>query len=231
MSLRILTWLVSLAVHAGLAALMLWPSGGAALEEGSGHDIMIVDQGIAVEGFAKLGEDEVSIEPVETPPVSAAQPIPEQLAQVEDQQVITSTSGPEQEDIKKPDQKVVDQPQPPQVAALEQESVVVQHESSGVQKKGGSTTARFAYMGKLRSHLEHSKVNPRTQISGTAVIRFKVRANGELVSRELVSSSGSKLLDDAALESIEKAAPFPPMPKDLDSNELEISVPFKFSVR
>ena len=231
MSLRVITWLVSLGAHAVLAAVMLWPTGSSALEEGSGHDIMVVDQGIAVEGFAKLGEDEVSIEPVETPPVSAAQPVPEQLAQVEDQQVISSTAGPEQEDIKKPDQEVVEQPQPPQVAAVEQESVVVQHESSGVQKKGGSTTAQFAYMGKLRSQLERSKVNPRTQLSGTAVVRFKVRANGELVSREIASSSGSKVLDDAALESIQRAAPFPPMPKDLDSDELEISVPFKFSVR
>jgi periplasmic protein TonB len=231
MSLRLFACLVSLAVHGTLAALMLWPTGSAALEEGSGHDIMVVDQGVAVEGFAKLGEDEVSVEPVETPPLAAAQTIPEQIDQVEDQQVITSISGPEQEDIKKPDQEVVEQPQPPQVAAVEQENVVVQHESSGVQKKGGSTTARFAYMGKLRSHLEHSKVNPGTQTSGTAVVRFKVRANGELVSREIESSSGSRVLDQAALDSIEKAAPFPPMPKDLGSDDLEISVPFKFSVR
>ena len=231
MSLRVVTWLLSLAVHATLAGLMFWPTGSAALEEGTGQDIMVVEQGIAVEGFAKLGEDEVSVEPVETPPVSAALTVPEEVKQVEEQQVITSAAGPDQEDVKKPDEEVVDQPQPPQVAAVEQESVVVQHESSSVQKKGGSTTAKFVYIGKLRSHLEHSKVNPGTQLSGTAVVRFKVRANGELVSREIENSSGSKVLDDAALQSIDKAAPFPPMPNDMASDDLEISVPFKFSVR
>jgi periplasmic protein TonB len=231
MVLRVLTWLVSLAVHLTLAVLMLLPTGSSALEDGSGHDIMVVEQGIALEGSAKLGEDEVSIEPVEAPPVGAAQPAPEELKQIQDQQVITSTAGPEQQDIKKPDQEVVDQPQPPQVAALEQENIIVQHESSGAEKKGGDTTAQLAYMGKLRSHLERSKVNPRTQLSGTVVVRFKVAPNGDLISRELLSSSGSKVLDDAALVSIDKASPFPPMPKDLHRDEIEISVPFKFSVQ
>jgi protein TonB len=231
MALRVLTWLVSLAVHITLGLMMLLPTGSAALEEGSGHDTMVVEQGIALEGLAKLGEDEVSVEPVEAPPVSAAQPVPDELKQIQDQQVITSTAGPEQEDIKKPEKEVVDKPQPPQVAALEQENVIVQHESSGAEKKGADTTAQLAYMGRLRSHLERSKVNPRTQFTGTAVVRFKVGPNGDLMSREIVNSSGSKVLDDAALASIDKASPFPPMPKDLHRDEIEISVPFKFSVR
>ena len=231
MALRVLTWLVSLTVHIALALLMLLPTGSAALEEGSGHDAMVVEQGIALEGLAKLGEDEVSVEPVEAPPASAAQPVPDELKQIQDQQVITSTAGAEQEDINKPQKEVVDQPEPPKVAALEQENVIVQHESSGAEKKGGDTTAQLAYMGKLRSHLERSKVNPRTQLTGTAVVRFKVAPNGDLISREIVSSSGSKVLDDAALASIDKSSPFPPMPKDLHRDEIEISVPFKFSVR
>ncbi len=55
MALRIVTWLVSLAVHGGLALAMLLPaSGRVAVHEGSGEDIMVVEQGIALEGFAKL---------------------------------------------------------------------------------------------------------------------------------------------------------------------------------
>jgi len=231
MALRVLTWLVSLAVHITLTLMMLLPTGSAALEEGSGHDAMVVEQGIALEGLVKLGEDEVSVEPVEAPPVSAAQPVPDELKQIQDQQVITSTAGAEQEDINKPQKEVVDQPEPPKVAALEQENVIVQHESSGAEKKGGDTTVQLAYMGKLRSHLERSKVNPRTQLTGTAVVRFKVGPTGGLISREIVTSSGSKVLDDAALASIDKASPFPPMPKDLQRDDIEISVPFKFSVR
>jgi protein TonB len=65
---------------------------------------------------------------------------------------------------------------------------------------------------------------------GTAVVRFKVNAAGELIEREIATSSGKKVLDDAALASIEKSAPFPPMPKGLNET-IELSVPFRFTVR
>jgi protein TonB len=57
-----------------------------------------------------------------------------------------------------------------------------------------------------------------------------VNTAGELVRREIVKSSGQPVLDDAALASVEKAAPFPAMPDEL-SEDIEITVPFRFSVR
>ena len=65
MPLRILTWLISLGIHAGFALAMLLPAGGAALQTGAREDTMVVEQGIAIEGFAKMGEDQVSLEEVE----------------------------------------------------------------------------------------------------------------------------------------------------------------------
>lgn len=271
MVVRVLTWLVSLGVHSAFALFMLMPAGGTALEQGTGEDIMVVEQGLMLEGFAKLGEDLVTIEEVQAPPIqmAMAQPLeqvepveqeeltveePEEVVPLEERQVIASEAGPDQIDVKAPDDveqpepdeleepverkevkeiepEVVEQPLPKQVATLQQESVAAQRESSGVQKKGGDTTAHTAYLGTLRSHLEKHKVNPRTEIVGTAVIRFTVDANGGIAERKVTKSSGSKALDDAALASIEKAAPFPPIPKNLDRNQLEISVPFKFTVR
>jgi protein TonB len=272
MVLRLLTWLISLGVHATFALFMFLPAGGTALEQGAGEDIMVVEQGFMLEGFAKLGEDQLTVEEVEAPPVqmAAAQPLPqevepveledlpveepEEIVPVEERQVIASEAGPDQVDVKAPEEveqpepdeleepvqreevkeikpEVVEQPLPQQVATLQQESVTAQRESSGVQKKGGDTTEHTAYLGTLRSHLEKHKVNPRTQIVGTAVVRFTVDASGEIAARRITKSSGTKALDDAALASIEKAAPFPPIPKTLGQNQLEISVPFKFTVR
>lgn len=298
MALRILTWLISLGFHGSLAAFMLLPAGGTALHEGAGQDIMVVEQGIALEGVAKLGEDLVSIEPIEAPPVQTvmAQPmpeevkppleheelpvedVPEEVTPIEEQEVIASETGPDQvnvrppdeidqpepedieepihqeeitelrpeevkepereevrepehEEVKEPDPDLVEQPLPQQVATLTQESVAAQLESSGEEKRGGDTTAHSAYLGKLRSHLERGKVNPRTGLVGTAVIRFTVGPNGEIISRRVVKSSGSKVLDDAAMASVERAAPFPPIPQNLQRNRLEVSVPFRFTVR
>jgi protein TonB len=232
MPLRILTWLVSLGIHAGFALAMLLPAGGAALQTGAGEDTMVVEQGIAIEGFAKMGEDQVSLEEVEATPVMAAvsQPLPEEVEPIEEQEVISSKEGPQQEDLKEPEEEVVEQPLPPQIAAVQQESVVAMRESSGQEQKGGDATAHSQYVGALRTHLERHKINPRTNLIGTAVVRFKVNAAGELLEREIATSSGKKALDDAALASIEKSAPFPKMPEGLNET-IELSVPFRFTVR
>ena len=274
MALRILTWLISLGVHGAFALFMLMPAGRAALEHGAGNDIMVVEQGIALESFAKLGEDVVTVEAVEAPPVqmAAAQPLPEQVKTIEqlpledvleevklieEQQVISSDAGSEQEnvkepepeeieepdpeemtepeprpkEVKEPEPEEIDQPLPQQVATVPQESVAARLETSGEEKQGGDTTAHHAYLGKLHSHLERSKVSPRTNLVGTVVLRVAIDANGEIISRRIMKSSGSKVLDDTAVVSIEKAAPFPPIPEALNRDRFDISVPFRFTVR
>ena len=250
MPLRIITWLVSLGIHGGFALAMLLPAGGAALQTGAGEDTMVVEQGIAIEGFAKMGEDQVSLEEVEATPVMAAvsQPLPEEVKPIDELAVIGSEAGPQQEnvqtteieeikepdpnqeEVKEPEKEVVEQPLPPQIAAVQQESVVAMRESSGQEQKGGNATAHSQYIGALRTHLERHKINPRTNLIGIAVVRFKVNAAGELLEREIATSSGKKALDDAAIASIEKSAPFPKMPAGLNET-IELSVPFRFTVR
>jgi protein TonB len=254
---------------------------------------MVVEQGMVLEGLAKLGEDQVTIEPIEAPPVqvATAQPlpekvkppveqeelpvedVPEEVKPIEERQVVASETGPDQVDVKEPEQieepepedleapvqeraevtqpvedplevtepvreevkepepEKVEQVLPQQLATLPQESVAAQLESSGEEKKGGDATAHSAYLGKLRHHLERNKVNPRTQIIGTAVVGFTVSNTGELISRKIIKSSGHKTLDDAALASVQNAAPFPSMPDGLNRDQIEVSVPFKFTVR
>jgi len=246
--LRLLTWLISLALHASIALFFLIHAGNAALEKGGGQDAMVVEQGIALEGMANLGKDEASVKAVEgTPTEASAATPPEEVQPVEDEQVIASAQGPEQnvpfdpkpEAIKPvPPQPVVEprpeqvQPLPQQrVATLQQETTVEQHQSSGKALLGGDTTARSAYLGALRSRLERAKINPRSRVSGTTIVDFVIDADGRVISCEVKVSSGHKVLDDAAVASIDKASPFPPMPKSLNQAQIEVSVPFKFSMR
>ena len=67
--LRPTTWLLSLGLHAGILLAFVDFEAGAALESGSGGDLVNVEQGIALEGFTKLGEAEQTIETVDIPPV------------------------------------------------------------------------------------------------------------------------------------------------------------------
>jgi|GEM_PF-1258110 len=291
MVLRILTWLVSLGVHAAFGlAMYLGPAGGAALEQGTGDDIMVVEKGIAIQGFAKLGEDVMSVEAVEAPPMmmAAAQPlerveaveeqqeelpledVPEvetveeqqelpvedvpEVQPVEEQQVLTSEAGPEQENVIEPQEIEEIQPQekvtevqkrmleepepekieqllPQQAPSVPQETVIAMRESSGEEMLGGDATAHRAYLGKLRTHLEDKKVNPRTTLVGTTIVRLTVKSDGVLVAHRIVKSSGSKKLDEAAVASIRRASPFPPIPAEVGRDTVEVSVPYRFTVR
>lgn len=238
MSLRALTWLISFGLHGAIAGIFLVTPGGAALDQGDGEDTFVVEQGIAIEGVARLGDSDVSIEAVEAPPptLQAAAPVELKEPQEEDvQHVIGSESGPEQEQItleEKPEEVKEVPPEKKQVAAIEQTVIAVEEKhAAGPKQAGGNTTALSAYRGKLFAHITKRKVNPKSRISGTAVVRFTVSPKGALLSREISKSSGSKVLDDAAVASIERAAPFPAMPSEASDSPLVVSVPFKFSVR
>ena len=228
--LRTFTWLISFALHSAVALLFFLPMNGAALEQGSAQDFMVVEQGIALEGVAKLGSDEASIEPVPVQTSEAASP-PEEVKAIEETPVITAVDGPEQEINPEPKPEQLKQPTPPQVANRQQETVTEERQSSGQARSGGDTTAESAYLGALRLRLERSKVSPHSGVIGTVVVRFTVDGSGNVVSREVSISSGHKILDDAAVASIDKASPFPPMPKGLNRNQIDVSVPFRFSVR
>jgi len=49
--------------------------------------------------------------------------------------------------------------------------------------------------------------------------------------REVKKSSGSKALDDAALTALDRAAPFPPMPRGVSNGPLKLQVPVDFVTR
>lgn len=241
MTLRAVTWLLSFAIHGAVASSLLVSIGSASLNSmdvGDGEDMFTVEQGIAIEGIAKLGEAEFATEAVEAEPVqmSEARPQIDEIKteeQVEETEVLSSDAGPAPEEIPEVKPEPVEQPRPPQMATLEQvEQVKIEEQqSSGKQQTAGKSSERSQYLGKLRYHLESKKVNPRSQKSGLVVVTFTIDAAGAVVSKEVTTSSGSPVLDNAALDSIARAAPFPAMPSGLDETTMVVSVPFRFTVR
>jgi len=231
--LRPTTWILSLGLHVGILLAFVSFAHDAALESGSGGDMVNVEQGIALEGLTKLGEAEQTIETVDIPPVQEkveTQPTEQIKPEVAD--AITAKESQHEEQIvpkeqKPKEEKPVEVParaQPAQVATLIEQS-------SGAAQHGGDTTQHSIYLGQLRKLLEKSKINPRSPATGTVVVEFKISPTGALLSREVTKSSGSKLLDDAAMASLERAAPFPPMPKSVSQGPLDVQVPFKFITR
>jgi len=62
-------------------------------------------------------------------------------------------------------------------------------------------------------------------------VMLTIAPSGKLLSHEVVQSSGSDILDRAAVASLEKAAPFPPIPRDLGVSPLTLRVPFEYTTR
>ena len=87
------------------------------------------------------------------------------------------------------------------------------------------------YLGQINDHVQRAKVNPRSAVAGTVVMRFTIGVNGKLLSKEIAKSSGSKILDEAATAALDRAAPFPPIPPEVSIKPLAFTQPFKFIMR
>ena len=66
-------------------------------------------------------------------------------------------------------------------------------------------------------------------VQGVVSLAFSIDRHGNLVSSRIVKSSGSALLDAAALDLIKRAAPLPPPPAEIADSELSFVVPIRFA--
>ncbi len=67
-------------------------------------------------------------------------------------------------------------------------------------------------------------------IQGDLVLDFSINRGGDLKNIKLVRSSGFAILDEEAIESIRKAAPFSPIPKQYRIDELNIRANFIYEM-
>lgn len=237
--LRAATILTSIAVHGALIYVSLTGSllahSAMSFDQGTGDDTFRIEQGIGIEGMMQEGEAVETVEANETPTqMSEARPQIDEVKPVEKEEtVVRSENGPSPENMPVEEPKEVQQ-QAPQMATIEQlqeQSVVEEQKSAGQKQEGGDTGEKNAYLGKIHGKLSKSKVNPRSRASGTVLVRFAVSPSGALLSKEVIASSGSQILDDAALASIDKAAPFPAFPATLKIDKIVEVVPYRYSVR
>lgn len=89
--------------------------------------------------------------------------------------------------------------------------------------------AQASYMARVASRLLSRKYFPGGAPSGSVVVNFSLSSSGKLLSRRIVQSSGSSVLDGAALNIVQRAAPFPPFPKGVTAAQLNFKVPMNFS--
>jgi protein TonB len=231
--LRPIAVLLSLAAHAaiGLAFITSEPA-MTAYDEGEGLDAFTTELTVSIEGSSMLGGSEEIIEAIDIAPVQeAVKAEPVETKEPELKDIITSSEAPTEAPMEI-EAKPIEEEKPVEMTAVEvAPTVAAEQQNVGSKLSGGDITARRAYMGEIAKKLHRNKVNPRSLQTGTVLLRFTVDHQGEILSRSVVQSSGSKVLDDAALASLERAAPFPPLPHSVASGPLELQVPFRFITR
>jgi protein TonB len=104
-------------------------------------------------------------------------------------------------------------------------------QSGDPEQNVGNASLRLAYLSEVQKTLERSTVNPDAQLSGTVLIDLTIASSGQVLTREVEKSSGSKVLDDAAITALDRAAPFPPMPRGVAKGPLKLQVPVEFVTR
>lgn len=99
---------------------------------------------------------------------------------------------------------------------------------------GGGAAARDAYTARLAALLERQKRYPRQaqrlRQEGVVRVRFTVERSGAVTSARIERSSGHALLDQAALDLLNRASPLPPLPPELGPR-LELVVPIAYRLR
>lgn len=107
--------------------------------------------------------------------------------------------------------------------------------ASGGRDDTAGRTATANYQGQIMAHLARHKRYPETAraqgLRGRAVVRFTIDANGRVTGVALAGSSGAAILDAETQAMVQRASPFPPIPREIGRSSMSFTAPVSFSVK
>lgn len=118
------------------------------------------------------------------------------------------------------------------------ERVTSQSASSNTNGRADATTndngtrATSNYKGKVAARLRRAKRYPRDasrqKLGGVVRVSFTISANGSVSGIRVTRSSGHQILDQAAIEMVQRASPMPRFPNDIREASMQLQVPVQF---
>lgn len=104
----------------------------------------------------------------------------------------------------------------------------------GLHKNKGNGNALRGYFSDVAALIDANKDYPgevkKEKQEGVVVVAFSINRQGKILSSSIRKSSGYALLDKAALATLQRASPFPPMPKSIKQDTLKIAVPIDYTL-
>lgn len=146
---------------------------------------------------------------------------------------------PEPKPKPKPEPKPRPKPAPVVAQKVNAAQTVVQQKATtgkaSAAHNGGQAGAKADYYAKLKAKLAHNKRYPRASRrrgeEGIVTVSFTAHANGDARPIRVVESSGSKRLDQAAIDMVKRSQPLPAFNLEMGSDAIEITLPVAFQLK
>jgi protein TonB len=119
---------------------------------------------------------------------------------------------------------------PPSAEAAPSTRLAARHTVSGARTEMAATWQGIL-LGHLEQHRRYPRQAERMRQEGTAHVRFSVDQRGHVANARIERSSGNALLDQATLDTVQRASPVPPPPTELSPHPVDVMVPVEFYVR
>jgi len=91
---------------------------------------------------------------------------------------------------------------------------------------------RRGFHGKIWQRVAKVKYYPRMarkrRLEGKPIVAFTLGKKGDLVDLKLIEASNYDLLNEAALETIRRGIPYPPIPEPLGKNSISFNLPISY---
>ena len=85
-----------------------------------------------------------------------------------------------------------------------------------------------AYEREMHEAIERAKVRPQVRRNAKVLVEMAISPSGVLLGRSIIQTSGLPELDAAALQSIDRAAPYPSIPPEIGAAPMKLTVPFEY---
>jgi len=99
---------------------------------------------------------------------------------------------------------------------------------------GGDPSVRINYVAQVSARLNRFKTYPREARQagheGIVMLNLVINRDGSVSLFGVQNSAGFQTLDNAALEMVERAAPFAPFPVTLSEDSLRFNIPVTFTI-
>ena len=132
--------------------------------------------------------------------------------------------------------EVIERPEPErEVKEVTLQEISPQPVMEKIEVLNSADEAMLRYQDMVKQRIEEVKRYPgwakKQGIEGIAHLEFVILANGRGQEIKLIRSSGSKILDQEAIATIQRASPFPPLPKEIASSSIQMEVSLVFTLK